>query len=89
MHLQKPFNASLTRSEPFYDEENNDIGNVQMMTQMGNFNYTRMTELEAHVLELPYGNENRLSMLIILPNKGKKPKLTCSQLISNYLYNYF
>lgn len=67
---KSPFNVSMTRSEPFYNEEGKPIGNVEMMTQVGNFNYTGMNELEGHVLELPYGKEDRLAMLLILPKKG-------------------
>lgn len=42
-----------------------------MMYQKGAFGYAAHPELLAHVLELPYGNENRLSMYILLPRKGK------------------
>lgn len=42
-----------------------------MMTQNGTFVYAGIQDLEAHVLELPYGTQNRLSMLVILPKKGK------------------
>ena len=41
-----------------------------MMVQMGDFNYAFIKDLEGYVLELPYGNENRLSMLIVLPSFG-------------------
>lgn len=67
---QFPFNRSETRRETFYDMNGKPVGEVEMMFQMTPFNYTRMQDLQAHVLELPYGNENRLCMLAILPNKG-------------------
>lgn len=41
-----------------------------MMSQKGTFGYAALANLQAHVLELPYGNENRLSMYILLPSKG-------------------
>lgn len=40
-----------------------------MMFQRGPFSYTGITELDSHVLEMPYGDENRLSMVILLPRK--------------------
>ncbi|XP_037823486.1 serine protease inhibitor 77Ba-like [Lucilia sericata] len=67
-----PFEAKNTRPLPFYDEDGKLLGDVQMMTQMGLFTYVNVKELDAHVLELPYGKENRLSMLIILPKRGVK-----------------
>ncbi|KAL9905711.1 serine protease inhibitor 77Ba-like isoform X1 [Glossina fuscipes] len=65
-----PFNSADTRPATFYDEFGNSLGFVQMMTQNGTFVYAGIQDLEAHVLELPYGTQNRLSMLVILPKKG-------------------
>lgn len=42
-----------------------------MMYQKGAFGYAAHAGLMAHVVELPYGNEDRLSMYILLPRKGK------------------
>ena len=56
---------------PFKDEDGKVLGNVPMMIQTGPFNYSYMKELQGHVLELPYGKEDRLSMLIILPANGR------------------
>lgn len=67
-----PFEAEKTRPAPFHDEDGKVLGNVQMMTQMGPFTYVNVKEIEGHVLELPYGKENRLSMLIILPKRDVK-----------------
>lgn len=39
-----------------------------MMFQRGQFSYTGIPELESHVLELPYGNDE-VSMVILLPRK--------------------
>lgn len=52
---KSPFNTSGTHRETFYDEKNNKIGEVDMMFQIGVLPYTRMEEIKAHVLELPYG----------------------------------
>jgi len=38
------------------------------MYMNGVFNVTSVKQLQARVLEMPYGEENRFSMLIILPN---------------------
>lgn len=76
---QFPFNRSETRRETFYDMNGKPVGEVEMMFQMTPFNYTRMEDLQAHVLELPYGNENRLCMLAILPNKG----ISVNQVVQN------
>lgn len=60
---------SYTTEEPFYDEFDNFKGNVNMMFQRGAFSYTGIAELDSHVLEMPYGNDDRLSMIILLPRK--------------------
>uniref|UniRef100_A0A6B2EKK6 Putative serine protease inhibitor n=1 Tax=Phlebotomus kandelakii TaxID=1109342 RepID=A0A6B2EKK6_9DIPT len=65
-----PFNVSQTVEESFYDEFGKAQGKVNMMFQRGSFPYTAIAELDAHILELPYGNLNRLSMIILLPRKG-------------------
>lgn len=39
------------------------------MFQRGSFAYTAISELDSHVLELPYGTENRLSMIFLMPRK--------------------
>uniref|UniRef100_A0A1B0CTS9 Serpin domain-containing protein n=1 Tax=Lutzomyia longipalpis TaxID=7200 RepID=A0A1B0CTS9_LUTLO len=67
---KSPFNSSQTNEEPFYDEFGKAQGMVKMMFQRGSFPYTAIAELDAHILELPYGNLNRLSMIILLPRKG-------------------
>lgn len=70
--FQFPFERSDTKEEPFYDENGNNLGNVNMMYQKGTFGYTGIPALSAHVIELPYGNEDRLSMYILLPLKGSE-----------------
>lgn len=61
---------SQTTEEPFYDEFEKLQGNVNMMFQRGQFSYTGIKELDSLVLELPYGDEDRISMIILLPRKG-------------------
>lgn len=69
--LQLPFNKSYTDKRPFHGEDGKVIREVDMMYKIANFNYASMPELQGHVLELPYGKENRLSMLLILPKQGR------------------
>jgi serine protease inhibitor len=64
--------VSHTKSQPFYDEDGNVSGNVLMMTQKGPFPYTAIADLESHVLQLPYGSQDRLSMVFLMPRKGTK-----------------
>ncbi|XP_017864228.1 PREDICTED: serine protease inhibitor-like [Drosophila arizonae] len=68
-----PFNVSATRPEPFYNEQGQVVGQVSMMSQEGNFAYvTNVEGLDGYVLELPYGEQNRLSMIVVLPKRGFK-----------------
>ncbi|EDV97378.1 serine protease inhibitor 77Ba [Drosophila grimshawi] len=70
-----PFNVSETHPEPFFNERDSPISQVQMMTQMGNFAFlTNLEGLDGYVLELPYGVQNRLSMIVVLPKRGFKLK---------------
>lgn len=65
----QPFNRSFTKQEPFYDESGVETGRVQMMFQRAVVPYAPIKELQSHVIELPYGDMKRLSMLVILPRK--------------------
>lgn len=65
-----PFNRSATHIEDFYDEAKNKIGQVMMMYQKAPFPYARVDYLNAHAVELNYGKQSRLSMIVILPRKG-------------------
>lgn len=65
-----PFNRSHTNEQPFFDENGVELGRVNMMFQRGPFPYTAIADLDSHILELPYGKDNRLSMIIMLPRKG-------------------
>lgn len=66
-----PFNRSLTNeSAPFYDESDRMVGSVPLMFQKAVLPFAAFRELEAQIVELPYGSERQLSMLVILPRKG-------------------
>jgi serine protease inhibitor len=65
-----PFNASSTEKKPFFDSEGNKIGEVNMMYNSHTYPLANIPELQARVLELPYGKENRLSMVVMLPLPG-------------------
>lgn len=65
-----PFNTSSTAKMPFYNSQGQKIGDVNMMYNRYTYPFSNFRELQARVVELPYGKENRLSMLIMLPNPG-------------------
>ncbi|KAI8423560.1 hypothetical protein MSG28_012652 [Choristoneura fumiferana] len=65
-----PFNASSTTRRAFQDSNGVKIGEVNMMYNRFTYPFANIKEIKARVIELPYGNENRLSMLIMLPNPG-------------------
>lgn len=65
-----PFNSSSTMKLPFYDSNGKKTGEVNMMYNRHTYAFSNIKALQARVLELPYGKENRLSMLIMLPNPG-------------------
>lgn len=67
-----PFNKSETSRRPFYDENRMQIGEVNMMYQKAPFPFSSISKLKAFVLELPYGNDNKYSMLVILPYNNVK-----------------
>lgn len=75
-----PFNVSDTTVEPFYDENKNRIGEVKMMYQRAMLPYSNIQEMEATVLELPYGNDNKYSMLVVLPY----PKISVSKVYKKF-----
>lgn len=61
------FDASKTRRQPFYNEKMEKIGEVNMMQQEAPFPFSNMRDLKAFVLELPYGDDDKYSMMLILP----------------------
>ncbi|EFA11609.1 serine protease inhibitor 77Ba [Tribolium castaneum] len=67
----KPFNRSETRRDTFYDEKQNKLGEVDMMSQMGFFPYSRLEWIRGYAIELPYGKGDKMSMIVILPYKDQ------------------
>ncbi|GBP82048.1 Serine protease inhibitor 77Ba [Eumeta japonica] len=62
-----PFNKSLTERMPFFDSDGKQIGEVNMMYNRYTYPFANIRSMQARILELPYGKENRLSMLVMLP----------------------
>ncbi|KOB74875.1 Serpin-5, partial [Operophtera brumata] len=67
-----PFNKTDTQREPFYNENKEVIGSVNMMFQKGQFPFANMKNLKAYVVELPYGTGGKYSMLFVLPYANVK-----------------
>lgn len=67
-----PFNKTETTRQAFYDENKRKVGEVNMMYQKAQIPFSSITELKAFVIELPYGNDNKYSMLVLLPHNGVK-----------------
>lgn len=78
-----PFNVSQTQEQPFYDENGGLVERVNLMYQSGKFKYAQLKELSSHVVEIPYGKEDRLCMVVLLPTKGVRVASVFEKL-SNY-----
>ncbi|KAL9696435.1 hypothetical protein quinque_016014 [Culex quinquefasciatus] len=65
-----PFNRSQTVDTPFLNENDVTVGPVPMMYSKAVFPFAAFRELEAQIVELPYGTDRHLSMMVILPRKG-------------------
>ncbi|XP_063834210.1 ovalbumin-related protein X-like [Ostrinia nubilalis] len=65
---RKAFLPEETEASTFYDAHRNPIGEVNLMFANNEFNITTIDAIEATVLELPYGHDDRFSMLLFLPN---------------------
>ncbi|XP_059054492.1 serine protease inhibitor 77Ba-like [Achroia grisella] len=76
-----PFNATYTTRMPFYNSHGQRIGEVNMMYSRHTYPFANIQELKARVMEIPYGIENRLSMLIMLPHPGVS--------IEDMFYNFY
>ncbi|XP_053620017.1 serine protease inhibitor 2.1-like [Plodia interpunctella] len=75
-----PFNKSDTVVEPFYNEEKTVTGSVNMMYQKGQFPYSNVRELQSFVLEIPYGDDGKYSMIFVLPY----PNMKVSEVYKNF-----
>ncbi|XP_013168817.1 PREDICTED: serine protease inhibitor 2.1-like [Papilio xuthus] len=71
-YWKTPFNVSDTKVSPFYDENGNKVGDVNMMYLEDTPPYSSFDEIQASILELPYGDEDesKYSFLVILPDPG-------------------
>ncbi|CAH0598385.1 unnamed protein product [Chrysodeixis includens] len=56
-----------TETSAFYNDKGQQIGDVSLMYVSGMFNVTDVRQIQAKVLELPYGDDSRYAMLIFLP----------------------
>lgn len=76
-----PFNRSSTQKKTFYDANEKVLGEVNMMYNRFTYPFANMKELQARVVEIPYGVEDRLSILIMLPN----PNVTLEDMFLNFI----
>ncbi|XP_075986081.1 serpin B6-like [Anticarsia gemmatalis] len=56
-----------TETSAFYDSRGQQIGDVNLMYVNGRFHVTYMSIIQSKIIELPYGDGSRYSMLIFLP----------------------
>lgn len=75
-----PFNLSETNIEPFYNTNGEEIGKVNMMHGRAVYPYVNIPELEARIIQLPYGDQQRLSMFVILPH----PDVSLTKMFLNF-----
>jgi serpin B len=61
-----PFKESATKVEPFHTEAGQDV-DVPLMYQRAHFGYCHVDDVQ--VLQLPYGINGRLSMVVLLPDR--------------------
>lgn len=80
-----PFDPTQTREDAFYDHQGKSIGTVNMMYHKAPHNFADVTQIEASVIELPYGKNEQFSMLIILPFDGTSIKTVLSNLAKESL----
>jgi serine protease inhibitor len=67
-----PFNTSDTKEEAFFDESKRAIGRVNMMSNRATYAFSNIRQMESFALELPYGDDRKYSMLVLLPFPGVK-----------------
>jgi len=64
---QTPFNLTATQREAFMDDKKNKIGEVNLMYQSHPFAYARLDKIRGDAIELPYGYDDKYSMLVLVP----------------------
>lgn len=77
----KPFEKTLTKNDTF-TMENGEKKSVKLMAQTGHFSHYSDDDLQA--AQIPYGN-GRYSMLLMLPNPGRKLSDLASHLTADTL----
>ncbi|XP_023935126.1 antithrombin-III-like [Bicyclus anynana] len=87
--LSTPFNSTYTTEEIIYNEKNEPIGSISMMHQKGNLRYSNFESMKSHILELPYGEQGKYSMLVIFPYSGIKPLDVYTKLDKIFLRDIF
>lgn len=85
--LQDPFRIEDTRKQPFYDETGTKLANVPMMFRKGGCSHIHVPELEADIIELAYGLDQKFSMVVVLPKKSIPLIKTIDNLRIFGLYN--
>ncbi|XP_047994674.1 serine protease inhibitor 77Ba-like [Leguminivora glycinivorella] len=75
-----PFNDSTVKRD-FFNRVGEKIGEVNMMYSRYTYPYANISGLQASVIELPYGVDNHMSMILMLPNPG----ITLQKMIANFL----
>ncbi|XP_045488092.1 serine protease inhibitor 77Ba-like [Pieris rapae] len=65
--FESPFSNDRTTIRPFYVSPNN-IKEVNMMQQTGQFHYSKIDSIRSEVIEMPYTGYN-MSLIVILPNR--------------------
>lgn len=65
-----PFNSTSTSKLPFFSSDGKKMGEVNMMYNRHTYPFANIPALQARIIEIPYGSENRLSMLIMVPHPG-------------------
>ncbi|KAJ9584201.1 hypothetical protein L9F63_021453, partial [Diploptera punctata] len=84
-----PFDTNYTKSETFYDDKGEELGEVMMMKHKAHLRYSSMGDLGARVVELPYQG-GHYSMYIMVPHRGVTLDSVLEQLSTtpmDYIYN--
>lgn len=68
------FDSIETRPESFYDHHGRTIGKVNMMHQKAPNTVSYVDELQAELLEMPYGRNKEFAMMILQPIQGSTVK---------------
>ncbi|XP_061384750.1 serine protease inhibitor 77Ba-like [Danaus plexippus] len=67
---KKQFSVEDTEVSAFYNDLGDSIGDVNLMFISSQFKVGIIKQIDAQILELPYGNSDRYSMILFLPLDG-------------------